>query len=824
MKTTKMLAILALALGLMVSVGQTTFAGSLCGWGGNEFGQADVPTGNGFLAIAAGYSHSLALKSDGSIVGWGDNAYGQIDPPDGNDFVAIAAGTWHSLALKSDGSIVGWGYNSFGQATPPAGNDFVDIAAGAWHSLALKSDGSIAGWGNNNYGQATPPAGNDFVAIAADYDYSLALKLDGSIVGWGKDNHGQATPPAGYDFVAITAGGSHSLAIKSDGSIVGWGDDGFGQATPPAGNDFVAIAAGGNHSLALKADGSIVGWGNDNQGAATPPAGNDFVVIAACRYHCLAIEAVSDARNSLNAADGSPTNAVYVDDDGYVGIGTTVPIYELDVEGDIHGSGAIGAGQGTLWINSLTDAITSTSGEIYLGRHPPGDFSDVKVGIGTNGPLTPLDVMRDSPANEAVAMFRNINRDPASEVSIDLVAGSAWPNAWRLRGTRSGLQIENITRVPPAVNVLHNGDVGIGTESPGAKLEVNGQIKITGGSPGAGKVLTSDATGLASWKTVAGAADADWGFSAPPGSIYSLAPGNVGIGTTSPQNKLEVNGYTVVGSNSKGVRMRTDGVLVDIESLGTDLAINYQNGRNTVMNVVTGNVGIGTTSPREKLEVQGYNPRIFIDATSSNPELNLRASGKTEWAMYQDAWTGDLRFYQAGNKISFQNGTGKVGIGTTAPTEKLDVDGTARLRGISAAGGAATTVVADYNGKLWRAGISSRRYKTSIQNLESDPGRVLELRPVRFQWKTTGQQDIGLIAEEVEAIAKDLVIYDQEGRPDAVKYDKVAVYLLSVVKAQQHRIDTLEAAEAENESLMQRIEALEQMVRQQNVIRLLQNE
>jgi uncharacterized protein (TIGR02145 family) len=42
--------------------------------------------------------------------------------------------------------------------------------------------------------------------------------------------------------------------------------------------------------------------------------------------------------------------------------------------------------------------------------------------------------------------------------------------------------------------------VGIGVNSPSAKLEVAGQVKITGGAPGIGKVLTSDATGLASWQ------------------------------------------------------------------------------------------------------------------------------------------------------------------------------------------------------------------------------------------------------------------------------------------------------------------------------------
>jgi alpha-tubulin suppressor-like RCC1 family protein len=43
--------------------------------------------------------YSLGLKADGSIVGWGENEDGQANPPDGNDFVAIAAGYDHSLAL-----------------------------------------------------------------------------------------------------------------------------------------------------------------------------------------------------------------------------------------------------------------------------------------------------------------------------------------------------------------------------------------------------------------------------------------------------------------------------------------------------------------------------------------------------------------------------------------------------------------------------------------------------------------------------------------------------------------------------------------------------
>jgi len=264
--------------------------GSIVGWGYNDSGQATPPAGNDFIAIAAGGYYSLALKSDGSIVGSGANSAGQATPPDGNNFIAITAGGYHSLALKSDGSIVGWGNNDAGQATPPDGNNFIAIAAGWHHSLALKSDGSIVGWGDNEWGQATPPAGNNFIAIAAGGLHSLALKSDGSIVGWGYNYYGQATPPAGNNFIAIAAGYCHSLALKSDGSIVGWGYNYYGQATPPAGNNFIAIAAGGHHSLALKSDGSIVGWGDNYYGQATPPAGNNFIAIAAGLSHSLALK------------------------------------------------------------------------------------------------------------------------------------------------------------------------------------------------------------------------------------------------------------------------------------------------------------------------------------------------------------------------------------------------------------------------------------------------------------------------------------------------------------------------------------------------------
>ena len=152
----------------------------------------------------------------------------------------------------------------------------------------------------------------------------------------------------------------------------------------------------------------------------------------------------------------------------------------------------------------------------------------------------------------------------------------------------------------------------------------------------------------------------DWGSSG--NDIYSANLGKVGVGTSSPDGKFSVkapngiigynssvksmvitdgllnngnefevleyngnpkfrildNGYVVVGSDTKGLQMRTDGQSVDLESIGTDLAINYQNGNNTLLNVNSGNVGIGTDNLQYyKLHVRSGSTPFLAENTSS---------------------------------------------------------------------------------------------------------------------------------------------------------------------------------------------------------------
>ncbi|HQN77039.1 MAG TPA: hypothetical protein PLP45_01970 [Syntrophales bacterium] len=146
--------------------------------------------GTGFLtgvtAFAGGFYHTLALKDDGTVYAWGKNGDGQLGDntttnrltpaqvvgAGGTGFLtgvtALAAGASHTAALKGDGSVRAWGYNDHGQlgdatttsrSTPVqvvgAGGtgfltDVIAIATGRGHTVALKEDGSVWAWGGND--------------------------------------------------------------------------------------------------------------------------------------------------------------------------------------------------------------------------------------------------------------------------------------------------------------------------------------------------------------------------------------------------------------------------------------------------------------------------------------------------------------------------------------------------------------------------------------------------------------------------------------------------------------------------------------------------
>lgn len=240
--------------------------------------------------LAAGGSHSLALRSEGAIFSWGYNTKGQlgnsystntmqipIRPAAVSGAISVAAGASHSLVLKSDGSMQAWGSNSGGQLGNANTTDSLDpltvqvltsgvsaIAAGSAHSLALKG-GIVYAWGSNSNGQlglgstqyytvpqaVTKLSGNvTAIATSADANFSLALKSDGTVWAWGNNDYGQLGN-------GITLSNSYyyyySNSVYSSVPVQVAGLSGI-----------IAIAAGGNHALALRSDGVVFAWGNND--------------------------------------------------------------------------------------------------------------------------------------------------------------------------------------------------------------------------------------------------------------------------------------------------------------------------------------------------------------------------------------------------------------------------------------------------------------------------------------------------------------------------------------------------------------------------------
>jgi alpha-tubulin suppressor-like RCC1 family protein len=250
--------------------------------GNNSFGQRNVPATmtNDVIAIAAGGTHSLALKANGTVVAWGANDYGQTTVPPGlTNVIGIAAGWQHSLALRANGTVVAWGENEHGETNVPSGlTNVIDIKAGIWHSLALKSDGSAVAWGWNGFGsQPVPTDVTNIVAISACGFSSMALRSNGTGRVWGGPS--SAHHAIFTNAVGISVGNCYALNLRTDGTVSAWGCNFFGQTNVPvSATNVIAVASAFNTGAVLRRDGTVSVWGLGQYGQTNLPAGLSNVV------------------------------------------------------------------------------------------------------------------------------------------------------------------------------------------------------------------------------------------------------------------------------------------------------------------------------------------------------------------------------------------------------------------------------------------------------------------------------------------------------------------------------------------------------------------
>ena len=185
------------------------------------------------------------------------------------------------------------------------------------------------------------------------------------------------------------------------------------------------------------------------------------------------------------------------------------------------------------------------------------------VGINTTTPTRPLTVFANT--------FGMVQTNGVDTMGTWISpSGTPLPYAWVGTLTNVPLRMSS-GRDNNHISIMNNGKVGIGngvqTPSSPALLEVDGQIKINGGTPGTGKVLTTDATGLASWETPSG------GFSLPytatqnsSSSLFEVTnTANAGIGINGISNSI--TGTGVIGS-ATGYGVGVFGYSETVGSLG----------------------------------------------------------------------------------------------------------------------------------------------------------------------------------------------------------------------------------------------------------------
>ena len=259
-------------------------------------------------------------------------------------------------------------------------------------------------------------------------------------------------------------------------------------------------------------------------------------------------------------------------------------------------------------------------------------------------------------------------------------------------------------------------------------------------------------------------------------SLYVDSGGNVGIGTTDPSELFTINGSTQNGTFLASMRQNaSNGEFIQFlnQAGATVAAVQMDASDNGYFSVRD-----ATGAIKAALYAGGSS---FIDGsvgigTTANPNATLDVGG-TAW----------LRGSVGANTGLYVDSSGQVGIGTTTPGSKLSID--------SLGAGTGSPMVIDSSGNVWKD-TSSRKYKTNIQPLNTDFSKILDLKPVSYNFKDTGMHTIGYIAEDVDAAGlKDLVVYNTAGEPDGIKYDRMAMYLLEIVKEQQKSIKALKEAQ-----------------------------
>jgi hypothetical protein len=444
---------------------------------------------------------------------------------------------------------------------------------------------------------------------------------------------------------------------------------------------------------------------------------------------------------------------------GYVGIGTATPSTALDVNGttvsSLYGGNRSSPQYAQFDARMSISDPTYGNNYAYFGLHRAGAVSwqlgmisssfviargggasqftlwtdrpfaidgSNNVGIGTITPSTRLHVA-GSTQSTAASGIPSLGYANSSSVALftnaDVNYGTLFGTLSDGKGWIQQQRVDTGTDVYSLLLQPNGGNVGIGTTSPGYKLEVNGTLGVTGTttltgdlnlSYGYPRINLTDTGNNPDYSII----NDDGNFSIYDATnnthrIYINSSGNVGIGTTSPQKRLdalsETNDFVSVGSNTissgswtgihfgyreNNTNYRKSAIVferTDLTSTDAQGKVHILNGPQGSAGSATlsdakitiaenGNVGIGTRSPQAKLHIpssNGSSDTLFQKWDyAGNP-------GVYELTLKQTVTSGVVRYnfsminaYTSYNDVLVLD-RGNVGIGLTDPLARLHI-------------------------------------------------------------------------------------------------------------------------------------------------------
>ena len=482
----------------------------------------------------------------------------------------------------------------------------------------------------------------------------------------------------------------------------------------------------------------------------------------------------------------------------------------IDVTGTVTADGLTVSGTGVVAEIERTDADAilglKRSGSVqgYLGASTSGD-----IRFYNNAAATKLNIA----ANGDISFYEDTGTTPkffwdASAESLGIgttsLSSATFSNFFQIEGTYPGVVynstaggtnykystgvddnvwiVRDETAAATRLLINSSGNVGIGTSSPSSywanaddlvvATSGNTGISVVSGTTSLGYLIFADST--AGGDNTRGGLGYDHStnnmlFRVNNDTKMTIdSSGNVGIGTSSPTSELHLH----VSGASNGAQIKFD----------SDYGIGYVGQENnTSNNLILGSSTAGITfyaSNAEKMRIDsggklGINnssPSYMLDIiaqSSVGPARLAAANGDAQmYLQYNTSTTGQFIGCNSSGTFQVQRGSD----GTTMMS--VDTSGTVSATNFN------TT--------------SDATLKTNVETLTGSLDAVKALRGVSFDWIENGNSEVGVIAQEVEAVLPDVVSTNDQGIK-SVKYGNMVAVLIEAIKEQQKRIEALEA-------------------------------